>query len=211
MNILHRIKPSADSDILRVDDVEALSAIRDPDRPAVIWEREPLNALHSWLGGLPVEKLPSARLIVQAESAHEAITQAFDVADTPACTERDLLINDASVLAEKFANLMQSQYVRLRFDVVTNNACRRFHIDAIKARIVCTYRGTGTQYGWAGKSREPRRIFTVPTGSPILMRGTLWPVVSDRVFLHRSPPIEGTGETRLVYVIDPITDLAEKV
>ena len=29
--------------------------------------------------------------------------------------------------------------------------------------------------------------------------------------LHRSPPIEGTGETRLVLVLDPIDDLDEEL
>ncbi|WP_255576234.1 MULTISPECIES: DUF1826 domain-containing protein [Jannaschia] len=27
--------------------------------------------------------------------------------------------------------------------------------------------------------------------------------------MHRSPPIEGTGATRLVLVLDPVFDLAE--
>jgi len=29
--------------------------------------------------------------------------------------------------------------------------------------------------------------------------------------LHRSPPIEGTGETRLVLVLDPVIDPEEEV
>jgi hypothetical protein len=96
-------------------------------------------------------------------------------------------------------------------DAVTTNACRRFHIDAVTARLVCTYRGTGTQYGIGADGAEPRRVFTVPTGAPILLRGTLWPERPHSGLLHCSPPIEGTGETRLVLVLDPVDDPEEEV
>jgi len=38
------------------------------------------------------------------------------------------------------------------------------------------------------------------------MRGTLWPAKPATGLLHRSPPIEGSGETRLLLVLDPIYD-----
>jgi hypothetical protein len=44
----------------------------------------------------------------------------------------------------------------------------------------------------------------VPTGAPILLRGTLWPEQPKSGLLHRSPPIEGSGETRLLLVLDPM-------
>ncbi|MEL7183288.1 MAG: DUF1826 domain-containing protein, partial [Pseudomonadota bacterium] len=83
---------------------------------------------------------------------------------------------------------------------------RKFHIDALTSRLVCTYRGTGTQYGTSLDGDDPRRVFTVQTGAPILLRGTLWPGHPSSGLLHRSPPIEGTGESRLVMVLDPVFD-----
>ena len=100
--------------------------------------------------------------------------------------------------------------LRLRFDVVTGNACRKFHVDAITARLVCTYRGAGTQYGMSTDGTDPSRVFAVATGAPILLRGSLWPEEPASGLLHRSPPIEGTGETRLVLVLDPIFELEEE-
>lgn len=110
-----------------------------------------------------------------------------------------------------FADLLTSKYLRLRLDVVTNNACRKFHVDAITARLVCTYRGTGTQYGISTNGNDPDWVFTVQTGAPMLLRGTLWPEHPRSGLRHRSPPIEGTGETRLVLVVDPIADSADQV
>lgn len=110
-------------------------------------------------------------------------------------------------LASQLCSTASSTIARdggLRLDVVTRNACRRFHIDAVTARLVCTYRGTGTRYGVSTGGGEPRRVFTVPTGSPIVLRGMRWPETPLSGLLHRSPPIEGTGETRLV--LDPLDD-----
>ena len=118
-----------------------------------------------------------------------------------------MLIDDVAVLAQLFADVMRSPYLRVRLDVITTNACRKFHIDALTARLVCTYRGTGTQFGFSENGADPTDIETVPTGSPIVLRGTRWPETPSSGLRHRSPPIEGTGETRLVLVLDPITEL----
>lgn len=52
----------------------------------------------------------------------------------------------------------------------------------------------------------PEHVHTVPTGAPVILRGTLWPETPEANLRHRSPPIEGSGETRLLLVIDPIHD-----
>ena len=47
-------------------------------------------------------------------------------------------------------------------------------------------------------------IFTVPIGSTMIFRGSHWERQNNQGLLHRSPPIEGSGETRFFVVIDPI-------
>ncbi|MFV0336230.1 MAG: hypothetical protein ACK5JR_19415 [Tropicimonas sp.] len=44
--------------------------------------------------------------------------------------------------------------------------------------------------------------------SDIAALGLIMTEVMDAPLLHRSPPIEGTGETRLLAVIDPASDHA---
>ncbi len=116
------------------------------------------------------------------------------------------MIEDIGALADIFAELTKTRCLRLRLQPVASNACRKFHIDAITARLVCTYRGAGTQYGISFDGQDPARIFTVPTGPPVLLRGTLWPAKPEAGLLHRSLPIEGTGEIRLVLVLDAVDD-----
>jgi hypothetical protein len=80
----------------------------------------------------------------------------------------------------------------------------------VTARLVCTFRGAGTQYGISADGAEPGRIFTVPTGAPIVLRGARWPERPRSGLLHRSHPIEGTDQTRLVLVLDPVDDPQEE-
>jgi hypothetical protein len=193
------------------DTPEGLSAIHRQGCAAAIWRRHPLTSFQSWIDALEPEQLPQARVILRPEDVQEAIRKICDSSGMPETSERERLIDDTAALADIFAELMRAKYLRLRFDVVTTNACRKFHIDAVTARLVCTYRGTGTQYGISTDGAEPRHIFTVPTGAPILLRGTLWPQRPPSGLMHRSPPIEGTGETRAVLVLDPVDDPADAV
>lgn len=188
------------------DTPEGLSAIHRPGCAAAIWRRDPLPGFQSWIDALEPKWLPKARVILRPETVRDAVFQICEASGMPDGRERERLVDDTAALADIFAGLMRAPHLRLRFDVITTNACRKFHIDAITARLICTYRGTGTQYGFSTDGAEPRRVFTVPTGAPILLRGTLWPERPKSGLLHRSPPIAGTGETRLVLVLDPISD-----
>jgi hypothetical protein len=183
---------------------EGLSAIRHPGCAAAIWRRQSLAGFRSWIDGLDPAQLPSARVVARAGDARDVAQQICEASGTPEGPERARLIDDIGALADIFAGLMGAGWLRLRLDVVTTNACRKFHIDAVTARLVCTYRGAGTQYGISTDGAEPRRVFTVPTGAPVVLRGTRWPGGLRSGLLHRSPPIEGTGETRLVLVLDPV-------
>jgi len=191
------------------DRKEDLSVIAKPGCAAVIWRRQPPRNFQNWIDALEPDQLPETREIVRPGDIHGAALEACKAFDTPECKERDQLIDDVVSLADAFSTTMNAPYLRLRLDVVNSNAYRRFHIDAVTARLICTYRGTGTQYGISTDGAEPQRVFTVPTGAPILLRGTIWPEAPRAGLLHRSPPIEGTDETRLVLVLDPM-DKAEE-
>ena len=84
-------------------------------------------------------------------------------------------------------------------------------VDAVTSRLICTYRGTGTQYGIASDGEDPQRVFTAPTCMPIVLRGTLWPEDPPSGLRHRSPPIAGTGETRLLLVLDPVEAMPDEI
>ncbi len=193
------------------DDPAGLKAFLQPGCAAAVWRRQTPPDVQRWLDSLDPDLLPSGRVILPLDTVSDTVRHLFDICKTPAGPEREWLHEDITALAHMFADLTSAKFLRLRVDVVTTNACRRFHIDAITSRLVCTYRGTGTQYGISTDGQDPKRVFTVQTGAPILLRGTLWPSQPPSGLLHRSPPIEGTGETRLVLVLDPIFDPEDEI
>lgn len=189
---------------------ENLNILATQDCAAAIWERRPLPAFQAWIDGLGSAALPSTRQILKPQDVVTVLSQVCDTSSVPDGSHWRHLIEDIAELSQLFRDLMAAPYVRLRLEPITSNACCKFHIDAITARLVCTYRGMGTQYGIAHDGAEPEITFTVPTGTPILLRGTLWPEKPHSGLLHRSPPFEGIGETRLVLVLDPIFDREEE-
>ena len=213
MTILHKKtkKGVFDVGVGVVRTIQDLAVIRDPGCAVALCQRQPDRNVLEWLERLDSDRLPKARVILPPDRISEALEQICDSSDTPDCEERKRLIDDVTKLAKVFADLMKAAHLRLRFDVVTTNSCKKFHIDRITARLLCTYRGTGTQYGVSIDGPEPDHILTVPTGSPIVLRGSLWPETPKSGILHRSPPIEGTGEYRSILVLDPIFDLEKEM
>jgi hypothetical protein len=193
------------------DDPSFLATFLKPGCAAAIWRRQTPPERQAWLDHLDPENLPCGRVVVRAHAVADAVARLCDIAGLPEGPERDWFEADVVSLSDRFAELMGAAYHRLRLSVITTNACRKFHIDAVIGRLVCTYRGTGTQYGISIANADPTRVFTVQTGAPILLKGTLWPGRTPSGLLHRSPPIEGTGESRLVLVIDPVFDTADEL
>ncbi len=194
------------TEISHVDNTSQFNELYKPNVGAIILQRQISADFQHWIDELAPQCLPSLRKIVPVEKAAETIRTAFDSADTPQGANREYLINDTINLAKAFARLMNVAHLRIRFDVINNNACRKFHLDQVTARLVCTYRGAGTQYKQAQPDITPEQVFDVPTGSPIILRGASWDDDQKSGIVHRSPPIEGSGQTRLLYVLDPIKD-----
>lgn len=203
--VLNRL-PDAISGVTITQAPEDLHRISDPGCGGVIWHRQPLASFQSWIDAVNPDHLPSARMLLRPQAVRDAMSILCDAAQTPQNTQRMRLIDDIAALADIFGNVMQTTFMRLRLEKVTCNACHKFHVDAGTARLICTYRGPGTQYGVSRDHTEPDRIFATPTGAPIVLRGSRWPQTSASGLLHRSPPIEGTGKTRLVLVLDPVLD-----
>lgn len=204
MNVMTDLQTYSPAGVSVVETSGGLEQFMAECTAATIWNRLVPREVLRWIAACAPENLPFGRLILRPQTVAKTVRGLCTASEMPAGAELDWFAADVAELAARFAGLMDAPYLRLRLNVVNTNACRKFHVDAIKGRLVCTYRGTGTQYGIGRPDQDPARIFTVPTGAPVLLRGSLWPETPRSGLLHRSPPIEGTGETRLVLVLDPI-------
>jgi hypothetical protein len=114
-----------------------------------------------------------------------------------------MLASDIAALGFIMSEVMRAPLLHLRLDVGTTDSRRRFHIDNMTARMLCAYRGSGTQLAQPGQEQVP---LDMTSGAAAIWRGTLWPGRRKTGLPHRSPSITGTGQNRLLLVIDPGAD-----
>lgn len=206
MTVLDDLRHDALATVAVVEAPEDLARVRETGTAAAVWWRKPLPSFQRWIDALDPAQLPQGRVILPPAAVAETVRALCDSAGTPDGPERARLVDDIAALADVFAGLMRARLLRLRLDPVATDACRRFHVDAVTARLVCTYRGAGTQYGLAAAGADPGHVFSLPTGAAMVMRGTLWPERPASGLVHRSPPIAGSGATRLLLALDPVFD-----
>ncbi|GAA0773881.1 DUF1826 domain-containing protein [Roseibium denhamense] len=192
-------------DVLIGRDPDILSDIASPGVAAAIWSRNCDPGFQAWIDGLPEEQLPDLRTVIPFHLASSAVLSACQQAGTPHGPELDMLSDDVGALALMLAKTLDIRQVRVRLDVATGVMCPKFHIDNVPARLLCTYRGAGTEYVPAGFEMEPSRIRQVNTGHVALFRGQTWLDEEKTGLLHRSPGRESDGKTRLLLVIDAVS------
>lgn len=109
------------------------------------------------------------------------------------------LAADITRLATIFAAIAGHERVRLRLDGVTHDSCRRFHMDAIGLRLLCTYRGEGTQWTMCGP--ECAAPHQAPACAVALLKGSRSLPAPPAGCLHRSPPVSRLPEGRRARIL----------
>ncbi|MEO1046090.1 MAG: DUF1826 domain-containing protein [Pseudomonadota bacterium] len=184
------------------DDPQILQDIRHPACQLAIWQR-PLSFDPSPLINGQVDNL---RLLVPADNPAPALIAALRSGGFSPGEALNALVQDVSRLCELFRPIANTANIDIRVEIVTGDACRKFHGDYVSARLITTYTGPGTQWLDADDAErvanglEPLDIHQMRAGDVGIFKGRL---STDRPAIHRSPPIEGTGQARLVTVLNP--------
>ncbi|MEL6862462.1 MAG: DUF1826 domain-containing protein, partial [Pseudomonadota bacterium] len=184
-------------------DIADLPAGLSRTSDAAICIRPVPTTVTEWLEMLDLRDLPEGRFILQAGKVAECVEDLFVQAGNAPSSELSWLCEDLSRQAECLSAPAGETILRLRVERITNNACSKFHVDNVVSRLICTYRGPGTQVAFAGSEAN---VLTVPMGMPILLKGKRWSSASPVQLHHRSPPIEGTGIIRLMTVLEAVTE-----
>ena len=184
---------------------DCLAAIADPAINLAIWQRRLSPAVAAAGRQLVKGADGEIRLTVSAAQAAVALADALVAANWPAVPA---FVADVAELAMLAAPLMQTHAVDLRLEILTGDACRKFHADYVPLRLITSYAGPGSQWlsnadaaalaqGVAAEQLEVRQLLA---GEVALFKGKL---LTESPIIHRSPPIAGTGQRRLVLVINP--------
>lgn len=181
---------------------DALGRIADPDCNLAIWERPAPRGLAALLeSNLRTLRFGASLGDFSRQLSEEIAAAGYP--DSPACA---VLTADIADLARRFAAIMKVEQLQARLAIVTTDGCRKFHGDFVRARLITTYVGIGTQWldpAEAARVRNgaaPGRINTLAASDVGIFKGWHW---TGAPAIHRSPPIAERHGVRLVLVLDP--------
>lgn len=198
--------PMAPSHVATGIAADVLAAIRLAGINLAIWERDLPPALERAVASLDLGALREIRVTATPEESADALFAAA----RPFVGGSGLaaLVADAAALGRRFAETMGLSEIELRLERVVTNGCYKYHADHVPARLITSYRGRGTEWlaeadaaalaaGAAPDGMTPRRLAPGHVG---LFKGR---IATSAPIVHRSPPIAGTGEERLLLVVNP--------
>lgn len=187
---------------------DVLRRIHEPGVELTIWERTFPASLEDWLDKLDANLLPDGRLLLPAAEVSRGITSLFTAAGTPAGPLRDYLQADIETLAGHFMRIMRSDMVDIRLETVRTDSCWKFHRDHVPARLLCSYRGLGTE--WVTPEASHAAIAAQREYAGPLQRFSRHAVglfkgsttAEGSGIVHRSPAISDGGDIRLLLCLN---------
>ena len=187
---------------------DGLASINGPGVELVIWQRQLPAQFRDWIDRLDASRLPALRILVQPNELRHALLPMLDECGMTASAMRDLLVDDIDDLVSSFADISGNDLVDVRLEAVGHDACWRFHRDAVDARLITTYRGPSTEWvqaPFAELALQEQKQYDGPlerleTHDVAVFKGSR--SESGGGVVHRSPPVAGTGCTRLLLCLN---------
>ncbi|WP_232495528.1 DUF1826 domain-containing protein [Novosphingobium kaempferiae] len=179
------------------EDPAVLGRIHDSHVQLALWQRPRPNDL-DWLDTLDFDEIDDVQETLVVESLTSTLPAALVEAGYPEGSHTALAL-EITGLARSYARIMDVGSIRMRLEIVETDACRKFHMDNVKARLLMPLTEPGTQ--WIEAEAGPDApINHLRAGDVGMFKGRVW--AETPAILHRSPPISGTGVARLLLVLD---------
>lgn len=190
-----------------------LTHILRPEIDLAVWQRHVPGGISAWLSRISGEDLRIRPSGIDSELPLErvraTILSEMPMIDAFARAGVTALADDATGLADLFAQISGSSSVRLRLEWVTQQQCPRFHADRVPMRLLCTYRGPGTEWiandvTLASPDADPHEsmLNRLGTGDVAIMKGSPGAGASGAL-RHRSPKLQTPDDWRLLLSLDP--------
>lgn len=197
------------------DDPLGLTRIFDPEIQLAQWRRPADPVIADWLVAHAGDLGSGLRQVLTPG-------QRPDLGRLPSGDGRDALAADIALQAEILGELLDAASIGFRLEVVGKAMCPRLHVDRVGIRLLCTYRGPGTEWVeeaavgrrflGAASGGQPdetsglllpgHRIETIPPFSVALLKGSLWQGNGGRGIVHRSPAVAADEAPRVLLAMD---------
>lgn len=197
------------------DEPLGLTRIFDPQIQLAQWRRPVDTVIADWLEAHADDLGSGFRQTLSPG-------QTPDLGRLPAGAGRDALAVDVALLAEMLGELLDAPNIGLRLEFVRQAMCPRLHVDRVGIRLLCSYRGPGTEWvedtsvdrrflgaasggqpdALSGLLLAGHRIEAIPPFAVALLKGSLWQGNDGRGIVHRSPAIAADEAPRVLLAMD---------
>lgn len=197
------------------DEPLGLTRIFDPEIQLAQWRRPAEPVIAEWLAAHASDLGSGLRQTL-------AQGQQPDLCRLPPGAGRDALAADIALLADMLTELLDAETIGYRLEVVGKAMCPRLHVDRVGIRLLCTYRGPGTEWvedasvnrrflgAASGGQPDERsgllfaghRIEAIPPFAVALLKGSLWQGNAGQGIVHRSPAIATEQAPRVLLAMD---------
>ncbi len=195
-----------------VSGLKQLSQVQSPAVNLVLLKRSLSRPLATW--ARRVARSATFNHMLAVGPGLSLRTQLLTI--VPQGAGREAFADDLARLARVFRGLTSSGWARLKIECVSTDACKKFHVDNVTIRMICTYTGPGTQFiaehalnrahmvpGMMSPPLQPGgTIEQLAAGDLGIMKGVRSAANARWGCVHRSPPIEAEGLRRLVVTLD---------
>jgi len=162
-----------------------------------LWPRQPSAGLVAAFEALDCSSFEDLRFTGRPEDVLQPAVAWLTQSSWPALV-RQTLLGDVQAAFACIGDIDADCTFRLEH--VSDDACRKFHKDDTDFRLITTYFGRGTQWRVERAGEEPGPIHEMKPHEMAMLLGQRCSL--ENCVLHRSPPIEGSGQARLVLVLD---------
>jgi hypothetical protein len=194
---------------------DVLQQILDPSVNLGLWQRPAETAISRELSTLQASHLPDVRCQTSLHSFDADVIALLRKQGLDPLDFKDWRA-DLGRLADLYFSINGDRTVTLRLVTTDSDDCRRFHVDRTHLRLLCTYRGPGTEWLTDAQVDRVAQSSGAPNddiirfGKPSqfepfwvgMLKGDAYPGNAGQGLVHRSPPIAGTGQTRVLFCLD---------
>jgi hypothetical protein len=195
-------QPVSDPAVAIGDTPDILDSILQPTVQLALWRRSRPSAL-AWLDAMTWTAIEDIDAVIDGPAFAGPIARHLSDACYPDNDAITVLVEEIARLALHYATLAGRLDLRLRLEVIETDACRKFHMDNVTLRLIMPLVGPGTQWIDLADGESPL-VHQLDPGHVGIFRGRR--SVDEPRILHRSPPIAGTGQSRLLLVLEPLSD-----
>ena len=209
------------SSLRQCSSLDDVTEIFDQDAQIVILPRRIDRAIVAWFDAAALAGMLGSGFRTTLRSGDR---MAVDL--LPDLPGRERLADDIGMMSEMYCDLLGCPAAGVRVEVVKVAMCPRFHVDRVGIRLLCTYRGPGTEWlddrdvdrGLLGRRADgesdessglildPNAVQEVPRFAMALLKGSMWQGNSERGVIHRSPAVTASESPRVLLAIDAFWD-----